>query len=252
MKWQWYEPNGSQYAVSTHTSDNPNSEGYDYYDWAKFWGNIDIQGNSAANKCGDWRVDVYIKDAFGNWDKEYTDYFRILEAPNQPPSCTVTLGTPNPIPGQTVALNVAASDNTYLKDVVLHWKDGSEHSNPWNNVIASSLNQNFNIGSFAAGQQVEFWTVATDTSGNTTESSHLTVLVRAAVIRPIIKAQWTNNTATISVPTQVGYNYTLEFKNSLNDAAWTSLQSVAGNGSQMTLTDVSENAPSRVYRVRVQ
>lgn len=253
MKWQWYEPNGSQYITNTYTSGDPNASGYDYWDWSKFWGNINIQGNSAANKCGNWYVDVYIKDAFGNWIKKYTDYFQILESPAVAPACSSANLTPNPIPGQAIALNVIATDNTYLKNVVLYWKDISQHSTAWNNVLAGSLNQNYNIGSFAAGQQVEYWAAATDTSGNTMESSHQTLLIRATVIRPTVNnVRWTNSSGTISVPTQVGYNYTLEYKNSLSDATWTSVNTVSGNGGAMTLTDPSAGVPKRFYRVRVQ
>ena len=253
MKWQWYEPNGSQYAVNTYTSADPNASGYDYWDWSKFWGNINIQGNSAANKCGNWYVDVFIKDAFGNWVKKYTDYFQILESPAVSPACSTVSLTSNPIPGQSITLNVSATDNTYLKNVVLYWKDSSQHSTSWNSVLASALTQNYNIGSFAAGQQVEFWATATDTSGNTVEGSHQIVLVRAAVIRPTVNnMRLTNNAATVSVPTQVGYNYTLEFKNSLSDASWTSVITISGTGGTMTLTDPSAAVPKRFYRVRVQ
>ncbi len=62
----------------------------------------------------------------------------------------------------------------------------------------------------------------------------------------------TGTTFTLSVPTQVGFNYTLEYKNSISDPNWTAVQTVSGTGSIITLTDPGATGPSRFYRVRVQ
>lgn len=136
MKWIFYEPNGAQYGTpSTYSSTDPNASGYDYWDWYKFWGSINIQGNSAANKCGDWRVEVCIKDCWGNWDLEYTDHFRIIEAPPQSPSCTVTAAPAFPVETQDCTLTISATDNTYLKSVTLYWDvDGTQHSQTWSDI----------------------------------------------------------------------------------------------------------------------
>lgn len=62
----------------------------------------------------------------------------------------------------------------------------------------------------------------------------------------------TGTTFRVSASSQVGFNYVLEFKNSLSDANWTPVQTNGGNGGQITLTNTGAVAPSRVYRVRVQ
>ena len=62
----------------------------------------------------------------------------------------------------------------------------------------------------------------------------------------------TGTTFTLSVPTQVGTNYVLEFKNFLSDAVWTPIQTNSGNGTQMTLTNTGVVGPSRFYHIRVQ
>jgi hypothetical protein len=136
--------------------------------------------------------------------------------------------------------------------VTLYWNDGSLHSNVWNNVIASSLSQNWSIGSYAADQQIAYWVVAADTSGNTAECVHQSVVVRAAVIQPLITVGWTNDIATISVPAQLGYSYILEFKNSLSDTTWTPFQTIPGNDGNLTFTDAVATSPSRFYRIRIQ
>jgi hypothetical protein len=57
---------------------------------------------------------------------------------------------------------------------------------------------------------------------------------------------------TLSVLTQVGFNYVLEFKNSLTDPVWTPVQTNGGNGGLMNMTNSGLTAPTRFYRVRVQ
>jgi len=68
----------------------------------------------------------------------------------------------------------------------------------------------------------------------------------------ISNPQLTGTNFTLSLPTQIGFNYVLEFINSLNEANWTPTQTNSGNDGQMTLTNTGLIGPSRVYRVRVQ
>ena len=62
----------------------------------------------------------------------------------------------------------------------------------------------------------------------------------------------TGTTFTLSVPTQVGFNYTLEYKNAFSAANWTVVQTLSGTGGTITLTDTGATGSSRLYRVRVQ
>ena len=62
----------------------------------------------------------------------------------------------------------------------------------------------------------------------------------------------TGTTFTLSVPTQVGFNYTLEYKNSLSDANWTAGQMTSGTGGTITLTDTGATGSRRFYHVHVQ
>jgi hypothetical protein len=62
----------------------------------------------------------------------------------------------------------------------------------------------------------------------------------------------TGTTFTLSVPTAVGFNYVLEFKNSLSDINWTGVQTNRGSGGMIGLTNNGAIGSSRIYRVRVQ
>jgi uncharacterized delta-60 repeat protein len=63
-----------------------------------------------------------------------------------------------------------------------------------------------------------------------------------------------HNTTTFSasVATEPGYDYVLEFKNSLGDSTWTALPPVPGDGTVKALTDPSATGPWRFYRVELQ
>jgi hypothetical protein len=69
----------------------------------------------------------------------------------------------------------------------------------------------------------------------------------------IISTTRTGATAFVSYTTMNGPTYFLEYKDTLQDANWTSiLPGVPGNGSVMTQSDASAALPSRFYRVRAQ
>jgi hypothetical protein len=59
-----------------------------------------------------------------------------------------------------------------------------------------------------------------------------------------------SNGFTVSVPSQNGRVYALEYKSSLADQSWTALPLVAGNGTNLTLADTTASATPRFYRVR--
>ena len=55
---------------------------------------------------------------------------------------------------------------------------------------------------------------------------------------------------SVSLATQSGRVFRLEYKNSLADSNWTPLPLVAGNGRGLTLTDPTATESQRFYRVR--
>ena len=67
---------------------------------------------------------------------------------------------------------------------------------------------------------------------------------------PLVDSFLSNGVFTVSLPSQSGRVYALEFKNSLNIGTWTALPLVAGNGGPLTLTDPTATSAGRFYRVR--
>lgn len=61
--------------------------------------------------------------------------------------------------------------------------------------------------------------------------------------------QFENNTFSVSVSTLPGHTYSLQYKDSLQEAAWTSLPALPGDGTTRTLSDAKASVGSRFYRV---
>ena len=82
---------------------------------------------------------------------------------------------------------------------------------------------------------------------------HCLVLIGGGL--PVVSASLSNATRTangfsVSVPTQSGRVYALEYKHWLADAVWTPLPLVAGTGHERTLSDPTATGAQRFYRVR--
>ena len=65
----------------------------------------------------------------------------------------------------------------------------------------------------------------------------------------ITDANWTSNGFVLSIPTQSGRVYALQYKDSLPGSNWTSLPLVAGTGTNLVLRDTTATGPGRSYRV---
>jgi hypothetical protein len=65
----------------------------------------------------------------------------------------------------------------------------------------------------------------------------------------VTNARFSPDGFSISLPSQSGHVYVLQYKESLTDSGWQSLPLVAGTGRDLTITDSSPNALQRFYRV---
>ncbi len=75
----------------------------------------------------------------------------------------------------------------------------------------------------------------------------VTVLsIPALLFNPVAKS----GLFTVEIRTTAGTSYTLEYKDSLTESVWKSLNSVTGDGATRTLSDSTASSLSRFYRVR--
>ncbi len=82
--------------------------------------------------------------------------------------------------------------------------------------------------------------------------SSLAVVNHGALIlgAPLTNPTWDTNGFSVSLPTQTGHVYRLEYKQSLSESNWTALPLVPGTGRIRTLTDPTAGHAERFYRVR--
>jgi len=73
---------------------------------------------------------------------------------------------------------------------------------------------------------------------------------RPLLSTPLTDALHGNATFSVTLQSQSGRVYALEFKDSLTDNSWTALPLVAGNGGLLELSDSSATGAQRFYRVR--
>jgi hypothetical protein len=91
--------------------------------------------------------------------------------------------------------------------------------------------------------------VATDGGGHRGRSVSFDVLPVIPVILPPVLG---NGEFYFSFATVVGRTYVVEYKNALTNGAWMPLQTNAGNGSILTVTNSVTASPRRFFRVRAE
>jgi hypothetical protein len=101
------------------------------------------------------------------------------------------------------------------------------------------------IRTFASGD----WVTPYDSG---TKVYQYTVSGGAALAPTLSNAQKEGSNFTVNVPTQTGFSYVLEFADSLPAATWTAVQTNAGIGSTITMTNSGAIGSNGFYRVRVQ
>jgi alpha-tubulin suppressor-like RCC1 family protein len=99
-----------------------------------------------------------------------------------------------------------------------------------------------NSGGLSAGLELIFQRVACSDGGGACPATP-----------PMIVGPSQNGTnLNFSFGTSIGFTYVVQYKNSLSDSIWQTLQSVPGDGTVKTITDAIATAGQRFYRVSVQ
>jgi hypothetical protein len=89
----------------------------------------------------------------------------------------------------------------------------------------------------------------TDASGNRNTCSFQVTVVEAQP-GSITGLNVAAHAVSLSIPTQAGVQYAVEYKNSLDDSIWQPLVTVSGDRTVMTITDPNPPETMRFYRVR--
>ena len=164
------------------------------------------------------------------------------------------------VAGSTTGCMALRTNNT-----VVAWGQPPTLPAGLNNIAAIAAGQDHGLALTSAGAVIAW---GADSSGATTVPDSLprpfaiaaswhhsaalaTGTVSVAAAR-LINPRVTGNNFFVSLISQTGVTYVLECKDSFADSSWTSISTVTGTGSQITLTNNSASASRRLYRVRAQ
>ena len=151
---------------------------------------------------------------------------------------------PSPLQSQTAIAGttvVFASNVTGTAPLSLQWQIAGVN-------IAGAVGPNLiltNVSQATAGQ---YRLIATNYFGRIiSANAFLTVL--PAPTGAIINPSRVQDTFSFGFSTSAGASYTLEYTDSLSSPVWTQIETVPGNGAEITLTDPAASTAARFYRV---
>jgi|GEM_PF-825671 len=73
-----------------------------------------------------------------------------------------------------------------------------------------------------------------------------------AAMAPVLKSGAQQGSFSVTFDTEIGFQYTLEFRDSAANSEWATGTTITGTGQSATLTDPNATPPARIYRVRVE
>jgi len=96
-------------------------------------------------------------------------------------------------------------------------------------------------------------TVSGSNQPNATASADVIKLAPVVAVPPALaQPRLAGTVFSASAATQLGLDYVLEYKDSVQASVWTPAATVTGNGNTASLTDTSATSVSRYYRLRAQ
>jgi uncharacterized repeat protein (TIGR01451 family) len=114
------------------------------------------------------------------------------------------------------------------------------------NCLSVTITQSPAPGTLVGPGQTTVTFTATDSGGLT---ANCQAVVTVVVPVQLTGASYTGGNFSASFQTATGFNYTVEYKNNLNDPLWTTLTVIAGDGTLKSFTDIGPLPPMRFYRV---
>jgi len=177
-------------------------------------------------------------------------------AVDSPPAISV-------IPDQTVSENTASGSiafaigdsDTTTDSLLITAVSLNPALLPPANVVLGGSGNNRTLDLLPATNQTGVAIVVVTVSDGTfsaTSAFEVTVIAGTGPARPILQISRVGGNFQMSLATQIGQTYALEYKNSLADPVWNPLSTVAGTGQTVTIMDAVVPSDTRFFRVRIQ
>jgi len=156
-----------------------------------------------------------------------------------PPSILTQPRSQTVAAGASVSLCVEAAGTPPLS---YQWRHFSTNLPSATNVVLALSNIKLND----AG---DYRVVITNSAGSITSAAAMLSLAASPVINSL---SFNSSTYRLTVPTEVGPTYVVEYKDDLEDPSWRVLTTIVGTGLPIPITDNGLTNTARFYRVRVQ
>jgi hypothetical protein len=210
-----------------------------YYQWQHFSTNLPGATNVVmtlstikANDAGDYRVVVT------NPSGSLTSAVATLTV-LQPPVITRQPRNGVAAPGATVSFSVTAKG---LAPLAYQWQKNSAP-------LAGQTKALLTISNVQPADFAGYTVGITNTDGGVLSAVAMLTLAASPVINSL---DFNSSTFMLTIPTEVGPTYVVEYKNDLEDPAWNVLATLAGTGLSIPITDNGLTNATRFYRVRVR
>ena len=153
----------------------------------------------------------------------------------QPASVTTSAGQP-------ATFSVAAVSGLPL---FFQWQRNSLH-------IPGATSSSFSLPEVQPGDSSSLQVlISNEDTAAASVVATLQVVGRPPVPR-IVGVERTGDSVSVSFTTTAQLTYVLEYKNTLNDLAWTLVGSATGTGSTVSIVDPNSTIPTRFYRVQIR
>jgi hypothetical protein len=176
--------------------------------------------------------------ADGNGGKAQTQFEVTVHQLTGPPVIALDPQPQTVLSGSTVTLRVVATGPSPLS---YRWqRNGGD--------ILGANASTLVFPSIQRGNTGDYRVIVSNSGGSATSASaHVQVYDAAR----IISLSRSGNVVQLSFNTTLGQRYTIEYRDSLNSGAWTTLEAVDGTGSALTRSDSTASGATRFYRLRV-
>jgi hypothetical protein len=158
-----------------------------------------------------------------------------------PPAITVQPTNQTVFAGQSASFMVTAT-NQCGGGLAYQWQLNGIN-------IAAATTSSYTRSSVQQADAGSYTVAVTTLAGSVTSAvATLTVMAPPSLLSPTLSG----GNFSFSFATVAGFTYLAQYKNSLSDPVWQTLQSIPGDGTTKTITVPLSAAAQRFYRVAVQ